>query len=1113
MNQDQFWAAVRSLFDARTEEAFDEIVSRHPELLDEETANAINYQVLKARERGDANMARALEEIEMSLESAARRFDLKASGLLDIEPITPEASVPWARLTREYLARRELQLLDAAISEAQESRETDAVALLRYFRNQHQEQVEALSVNLLNAFYSAARNEEALTVMIISLDFSAGMARHFRRYPFDQQMEALNIGLHACRQVDVYARALGDAACRAYYLVGQALGYAEARYLNEAAEAYEEALELYRALAKQQPQAYTPHVAVTLNNLGNVQARLRMLDEADVTLEEALARSRALAEQQPEVYTPDVAETLSNVGAVRAQLRKFGEAEAAYEESLKISRALAERQPEAYAPHLARTLMNLGNVLIGLQKLHEADAVYEEALTKYRILAEKQPGVYMPELAGTLSNLGNVRRELRKLNEAEAALKEALTINRSLAERQPEVYVPDLVGMLGNLGRVQSNLRKPIEAQATFEEALAVSRSLAQEQPEVYTPDVASSLINLGSELLMLSELTQARAALEEALIITRERDLLIERGKALSLLAELAIMANDWNEGTQLLQEAIAQIERLRTVEHNLSRRGQVLSEHVTVYEQLLVCLLKQGEKEKALVVAEQGKSRSINDLLAAREFRPKDEQLAQERDELLVKVRSLEDRESFAVMQPQNTNLTDEQEKALRQQLASLRSERVRATEELEKLGRKIQQAEPDFLPYAPTLSFDEIKQVAQSAVATLLLFRVTDYGSFVFLVFPDGERDVVEVPAFDVNTLSEMLVKFENGEPVSGWSGLYYRGQTGAWMELMEATLHRLYNELIEPVHQRLREKRRHMNGSKRLVIVPNRGLAILPLHACSWKEEGEIKYLLDEYVCAYAPSIYILKRSQSRKRGLAEPDSLLGLFNPNRDDPARRLAFSEWECDEIEGLLGGDRCSMKKGGLATKESVLSEVSRHQLLHFSCHGNYELDAPLQSSLTLADATLNLDEIMARMDLRHTWLTVLSACETSLGDFREIADEQYGLPLGFMVAGTPTVWGTLWSVSDQSTALLMIKAYQVLTVEPDMSKPEALRLAQLWLRDVSREELLLRIEERLEALETGNQEWGGLISFRRYVKRFGQGERPFAHPYYWAGMQCVGV
>jgi CHAT domain-containing protein len=195
---------------------------------------------------------------------------------------------------------------------------------------------------------------------------------------------------------------------------------------------------------------------------------------------------------------------------------------------------------------------------------------------------------------------------------------------------------------------------------------------------------------------------------------------------------------------------------------------------------------------------------------------------------------------------------------------------------------------------------------------------------------------------------------------------------------------------------------------MNGSKRLIIVPNRGLAILPLHACWWEENGEVKYLPDEYVCTYAPRVYILKRGLGRRRELTEQDKLFGLANPTCD-----LAFAEWECEETGGLFGNSNGSMLWREQATRKSLFERASQHQLLHFSGHGIYSLDALLHFALLLADAKLELNEIIARLDLRHTWLTVLAACEPSLSDFRKIADEQYGKPIGFLVAGTPTVWG----------------------------------------------------------------------------------------------------
>jgi len=138
---------------------------------------------------------------------------------------------------------------------------------------------------------------------------------------------------------------------------------------------------------------------------------------------------------------------------------------------------------------------------------------------------------------------------------------------------------------------------------------------------------------------------------------------------------------------------------------------------------------------------------------------------------------------------------------------------------------------------------------------------------------------------------------------------------------------------------------------------------------------------------------------------------------------------------------------------------------------------------------------------------------LTVLSACETGLVDFREIADEHYGLPLGFLFAGAPTVWGTLWTVNDLTTALLMREAYQNLTGD-GASKPKALRKAQRWLRDARAEELLALVSTKQAALGYDRMAWADLSPFRRGIE-YGYDPQacPFSHPYYWAGMQCVGV
>lgn len=119
----------------------------------------------------------------------------------------------------------------------------------------------------------------------------------------------------------------------------------------------------------------------------------------------------------------------------------------------------------------------------------------------------------------------------------------------------------------------------------------------------------------------------------------------------------------------------------------------------------------------------------------------------------------------------------------------------------------------------------------------------------------------------------------------------------------------------------------------------------------------------------------------------------------------------------------------------------------------------------------MVMSDKVIKLSEII-NSNLQNNWLTTLSACETGMVDFASPTDEHFGLQLGFIFAGSPSVWASLWSVSDMATAELMQMAYENLnTEEHKNNKPEALRQAQLEMM------------------------------------------KEYSHPFFWAGFQHFGV
>jgi len=137
-------------------------------------------------------------------------------------------------------------------------------------------------------------------------------------------------------------------------------------------------------------------------------------------------------------------------------------------------------------------------------------------------------------------------------------------------------------------------------------------------------------------------------------------------------------------------------------------------------------------------------------------------------------------------------------------------------------------------------------------------------------------------------------------------------------------------------------------------------------------------------------------------------------------------------------------------------------------------------------------------LGTLLSDISLPGSWLITLSACESSLVDYTDAADEVYGFPFGFLYAGAPTVIGSLWTAEDPANSILMIRLYSELPNAK--TKPEALRRAQQWMKDATGSELADFVKSR-----------GGPIQTIDYLRA--RSGRPYEHPYYWAPMQCVGI
>jgi CHAT domain-containing protein len=128
---------------------------------------------------------------------------------------------------------------------------------------------------------------------------------------------------------------------------------------------------------------------------------------------------------------------------------------------------------------------------------------------------------------------------------------------------------------------------------------------------------------------------------------------------------------------------------------------------------------------------------------------------------------------------------------------------------------------------------------------------------------------------------------------------------------------------------------------------------------------------------------------------------------------------------------------------------------DMRRYRVIHFATHGLLDAERPQFTGLVLSlvgetksDGFLRVGEVF---NFRlGSPLVMLSACETGLGRERR-GEGVIGLTRAFMYAGAPTVGVSLWSVADQSTALLMGDFYKAFYAARGTLPGAAMREAQL--------------------------------------------------------------
>ncbi len=568
--------------------------------------------------------------------------------------------------------------------------------------------------------------------------------------------------------------------------------------------------------------------------------------------------------------------------------------------------------------------------------------------------------------------------------------------------------------------------------------------------------------------------------------------------------LGKTANSIEDWETAIKGYNLAIEAVENTLLQALNPQRQQEILSDAMDVYHGIVQSYLNLDQPDRALEYVERSKTRYLVQLLTDRDIYPKGnipQTIITELDRLR---RAIIGEEQQLAIQEQTRNrgviLTPDQQK---QPILNDYTHLNKLKQELNQfIDREITKTkiDEDFIltQTVKPIPFQDILSLTD-AETCLLQWYITSEKILAFVVSADGNINLWESSEDDRDKLTDLI---------NNYLQLYYSqnghqewiNQLSDLLQTFSDTLH--INDILALIP----------NTCKRLIIIPYLFLHILPLHALPINDN---QILQDKYDVQYAPSCQLFKITQQRQ--LNDLNSLFAIQNPQNN-----LLFTDLEVEIIKNLF------VQSDILAKQNATEIAIKTHQnfplanCIHFSCHGTFNRNKPLESALILTkektdqeDGYLRLGEIF-ELNFKNCRLVMLSACETGLIDLNSISDEYIGLPSGFLFAGSPSVVSSLWKVNDLSTAFLLIKFYETLPKNPQKGEiAVSLKNAQKWLQTLTLDQFEQELERfQLQLDKIINQLGGGKRPiFNESLKQIRQRQPyPFKNPYYWAGFIATG-
>jgi CHAT domain-containing protein/Tfp pilus assembly protein PilF len=787
--------------------------------------------------------------------------------------------------------------------------------------------------------------------------------------------------------------------------------------------------------------------AVTANNLGVMEFQRGNLPKAEAYHMRCLE-----IRTKEEPGSLRLAATYNNLGITYHQMGDMKRAEDFYKRALQIKEALAPKSVDT-----AITLNNVGLAAFNGGDYETAEQYYKKALEVYRSMDYNGTQKTYP-----LNNLALLNCQRGDLDLAEKYYADALSIRK--AQAPDSIEVATILHNIGLLAQEKGDIPK---ARSLYEESLAIKHSKAPG-----SPDEAKTIDALAQTYLEDEDWKNAESLYKESLAITersvprsllnaqslfnlgnlyfrkgynREAEVLfrqsleiygnLARGSwqealVLRYMGVISLGRGDLAEGTELLSRSVDAIEIQKgKLGGSFESQERFSTAYTDIYKELIDAQVELDRPGDALLTLERYRARVLLNLLAERDlFFSGDipEELIIEQNMI-----SHEYEKARAKMNLLSPHADSAEIAELSSKISSLKEQQADIRDKIKKTSPRL-----GMLKYPEPLPISGISGLLDDRTL-LLSFSVGEKHTLLFSMF-GGTLKEYNIPA----GRKELSTKVRRLRSLIS-------APTGDYRELSDCCL-KLYALLLRPAQKEIRK-------AGQVIICPDESLHYLPF--CALKPSRG-KWFASKTASSNVISATVLNeirgsRTMSRNQtGLAA--FAAPVYSSDLPDSLPPLPASLGEVEDISLLFPGN-ARLFTGIDASERNAAGSMLTAKYVHFACHGKLNETTPLDSYLALSpsencpdsscNGRLQAWEIFERVRTDADLVT-LSACETGLG--KEMGGEGLiGLTRAFQYAGAKTVLSSLWSVSDESTAILMKNFYS--NLKQGKTKAEALRLAQV--------------------------------------------------------------